>query len=243
MVKSKGNAAKKPEKAGEGSDKKKPLERLLQIASGQFKGTCVEASAVIEQAFREDEQTCLSFSTAIGLQGLSQAFWAEAGPATLTSLNKTALLPYRQALIRELKLESTAELMLLDLLMMSYGEAYVFEAFTASATKDPESGHGSIKGKGDFVRVVSGIARAYTSQFAFLLQTLVNLKKPPIQVRVQRAGTVAVQVNEAGPAKEAAPSKPQPLQLPDDREAVERMPAFTATERREPIEIAAQKKQ
>lgn len=42
-------------------------------------------------------------------------------------------------------------------------------------------------------------------------------------MKVERAGTVAVQVNETSGAKEAAPPKPQPLQLPDDRDAVERM--------------------
>jgi hypothetical protein len=131
-------------------------------------------------------------------------------PQLMTSLTKTALLPYRQALIRELRLESTAELMLLDLVLISYAEAYNFEAFTAWATKDKETGDGLIRGKGDFVRVVSGLGRAYASQFAYLLQTLVNLKKPPIQVKVERAGTVAVQVNEGRPAKQRGSEKPAP---------------------------------
>jgi hypothetical protein len=239
MSKSKGTTAKKPVQE-QAAAPKKGVERLIEIASGRFKGTCVQAAWAIDEAFKADEKACLRFCHSIGRDGVSQAFWADAGSTTLTSLNKTALLPYRQALIREMKLESTAELMLLDLLLMSYADAYMFEAFTASATKDPETGHGSIKGKADFVRVVSGIARAYTSQFASLMQTLVNLEKPPIQVKIERAGTVAVQVNEAG---SSPPEKPKVAQLPDSRDAVERVPAFTATERREPVEIAAQKKQ
>jgi hypothetical protein len=232
MSKPKGQGASKPHKDRAAGEKKRGVEVLRDIGTGQTKCGCVEASTGIHLSFRDDEKACLGYVSEMGSSGLLQAFWGDAGSETLKSLVRTALLPYRQALIRELKLESTAELMLLDLAMLSYGQGLNFEFFTASATKDPETGHGVIKGKGDFVRVVSGIA--YTSQFAFLLQTLVNLKKPPIQVRVERAGTVAVQVNEAGPAQGVCAEKPRALQLPDARDAVERVPAFTATERREP---------
>jgi hypothetical protein len=38
----------------------------LQIGTGEFKGGCVSASTLIEQAFRDDERLCLEYARMLG---------------------------------------------------------------------------------------------------------------------------------------------------------------------------------
>lgn len=102
------------------------------------------------------------------------------------------VLAYRQRIIAELEITSTAEFMLLDAAIESYAHWLELSALVWESFKDGWTN----KGLPHQARLV-GITQSYLRTFTDCMKALMDVKYPQIRVlRVQAGQNVAVQVNE-----------------------------------------------
>ena len=152
--------------------------------------------------------------------GLGLALLAGDSNDTQKSFAKYVML-YRQRLIKELEVNTAAELMLLDAAMDAYAQYMYLSALVRACFKEgTNSGEKSrLQGR------ITVMAQSYLKVFTDSMKALNELKRPPIRILQVRAGeNVAIQINEKTRVLEAhrvglLPQEDQRRMLPESTPA------------------------
>jgi hypothetical protein len=113
---------------------------------------------------------------------------------------------YRQSVIKELEVSTTAEFMLLDVAMDAYLHWMYLTALARATYKEGTGGERS-----KYQARVVGMAQSYLKVYADSMKALSEMKRPPIRILQIRAGeNVAIQINEQTKVLEARRVDPLP---------------------------------
>jgi len=130
--------------------------------------------------------------------GVALICLAENGGHTVKGMSKVIMF-YRQRIIRELELDTAAELMLLDAAMSAYLDWMGLTSLARTSLKNGTNTERS-KHQARLAAMAQGFLKTYMESMA----ALTDMKCPPIRIlKVQAGENVAIQINEQTKVLEA----------------------------------------
>ncbi|MDD2708255.1 MAG: hypothetical protein PHV34_09620 [Verrucomicrobiae bacterium] len=186
---------------GKSNETIKKIEALL-VKAQNFSGNLMALQVELLQMSNADSDIFLRMNTGFAKFGGALLHAESLSCPSKKKLDAASIIPFRNALIREFNIQTTAEFMILDGMMRAYSRAQFYDFMAANlGNKEGTTGYSLDESDLKMNAKIVDLAVKYHAQFLSYHRALMQIKQPPFSIKVGSAEKIGIQVNQGAPIK------------------------------------------